>query len=82
MKRLTLDPPVSVGGVTVAAICLVRLTDWRAGSAIGVAGDKAPVVVLLRQGDAVTALGLDGEVLDPAEVENLCPGALDRMRGT
>ena len=36
--------------------------------------------LLVRRGDTVTAFALDGAILDPAEVEELCPGAEDRMR--
>lgn len=80
MTDCTLDGPIRIGNVTVAAVVRqqVNLRKW--GRFGEVNGHKAPVAIVLYDGKALRASRPDGGAMTLEELEKLCPGAASAMR--
>jgi len=78
---LRLDRPRRVGGLTVAALCEHRAesVDWRGAGLLGFHGGKTPAAIVFADGEGVRAFDLRGRPLDPATLDEACPGLIRAM---
>lgn len=74
--NVILDPPLNVGPLRIATISQ-KTRSWREihGGAV-LAGGKRPLALLVELNGRVSAHAANGERLDLAEIEAMCPGAL------
>lgn len=74
--RAVLDPGRQVGNLRIAAISLgsIKATELKAGAMLQ--ASKRPLALLILADDDVAAYAATGQRLDPAEIEELCPGAI------
>jgi hypothetical protein len=78
-RRLHLDPPRRVGDWTVAVLCERRLVVQGLGVAVLAGGHKIPLALVMQRGGQITATDLTGRPLDPATLDEACPGLLQAM---
>lgn len=72
---VSLDQMITVGPLRVAILSDRTIQIIHTSGSIFGTGRKHPIAVLIRQGAALNAFGLDGNPLTREQVENLCPGA-------
>lgn len=77
---LALDPPLKSGRWTVAALCDTGLWGHATAGGLAVVAHKAPVAILLSDGEAVHARDLAGHPLDLDALETKCPGLILSLR--
>jgi len=78
-RVLGLDPPRRIGAQTIAVLCERRVVAQDLAGAILARGHKIPVAVLIALDGAVTATDLTGRPLDPATLDDACPGLLQTL---
>ena len=71
----TLERGVKAGEFLIAALVECTVAGQTHGRCIFVTGSKRPVAYLFRSVTSQGAVAASGEVLSPAQVETLCPGA-------
>jgi len=76
---IRLDPPRRIGARRVAALVSTRIDRGRWPGGVSVFADKRPVAILIAEGATVRAFRPDGAPMTLAEVDVLCPGAVDRV---
>ncbi|MDJ0626804.1 MAG: hypothetical protein QNJ44_00980 [Rhodobacter sp.] len=78
--KLALDPPVRCRRVTVAALCQTRVESRGWPQAAVFTCEKSPVAILAWLDGEVVAWRPNGEVLDAAVLDSLCPGVAEAFR--
>ncbi|WP_347310857.1 hypothetical protein [Defluviimonas sp. SAOS-178_SWC] len=74
-----LDPPLTIGGVRLWALCESQATGWALPGGAGFAASKRPLAVICDNGTTVAAFDPTGRALSPDDLEALCPGLRDRI---
>ena len=75
----SLDPPIRVGKVAVAAIVETETSAHAVINSIVATSCKRPRVVLIAWSDEVEVIDMNGRDLDHGAVETLYPGAISRL---
>ncbi|MCU9847454.1 hypothetical protein OEZ60_05495 [Defluviimonas sp. WL0024] len=76
---LRLDPPRRLGGIVVAALCETGAHGWRLPGALGAAGAKRPVAIVICTKDGIVAVDPQGQPLALADLEAAFPALRDRL---
>lgn len=72
---VSLDQMIIVGPLRIALLSDSVIKVIHSNGVVFFTGRKHPVAVLIRQGAAMNAFGLEGNSLTREYVENLCPGS-------
>ncbi|WP_390913761.1 hypothetical protein [Pseudosulfitobacter sp. SM2401] len=72
---VSLDQMINVGPSRIAVLSDRAVKVIHSNGIVFFTGRKHPVAVLIRQGAALNAFGLEGNPMTREHVENLCPGA-------
>ncbi|WP_394179330.1 hypothetical protein [Yoonia maritima] len=76
----TIDTPVRVGAITVAAIVETELSIRTADPGSMGVGTKRPLLLLLARGNEISAIDMNAHPYEAEEIEYLYPEAIARMR--
>ena len=79
---VSLEIPFVLGDRVVAVLVRNTISQSQSARHVAVSGDRSPLAVLIRQRDQVSAFTPEGDALTAAEVEALCPGALEKLAAT
>jgi hypothetical protein len=72
---VSLDNMIKLGPLRIMALSEREITANHSNGAIFAYGQKRPIAVLIRRGDALDVYGLQGDPMTREQVETICPGA-------
>lgn len=79
---VVLEQRLAFGRTVVAALVRNSIVESHSDKHVSITGSRTPVVLLIRHGDDVTAFTMQGDPVPLAQVENLCPGAIEDLVAT
>ncbi len=76
----SIDPPVRIGDLTLAAIVECRTSARSLCGALIATGEKRPVLILVQRGGEASGFDLNGKAMSAEEISRDYPGAIEGLR--